>query len=197
VRLPPATRLIVGFEHKEEAERFLADLAERFAKFGLGLKAEKTRLIEFGRNAARERKARGLGKPDTFDFLGFTHICGKTRAGKFQVLRKTISKRCRSKLRELNKELKRRRHLPIPEQGKWLRSVVQGHLNYYAVPGNYKVVSNFVDEVKRLWLMALRRRSQKSRMTWDRFGPLVTSWLPRIRILHPYPEQRFAVMHPR
>jgi len=188
---------IVGFEHKEEAERFLADLGERFAKFGLGLKAEKTRLIEFGRNAAQERKARGLGKPETFDFLGFTHICGKTRAGKFQVLRKTISKRCRSKLRGLNKELKQRRHLPIPEQGKWLRSVVQGHLNYYAVPSNYKVVSNFVEEVKRLWLMALRRRSQKTRMTWDRFGPLVTSWLPRIRILHPYPEQRFAVMHPR
>ena len=113
------------------------------------------------------------------------------------MLRKTISKRCRSKLRGLNKELKQRRHLPIPEQGKWLRSVVQGHLNYYAVPSNYKVVSNFVEEVKRLWLMALRRRSQKTRMTWDRFGPLVTSWLPRIRILHPYPEQRFAVMHPR
>ena len=196
---------IVGSEHKEDAERFLADLVERFladlverfAKFGLGLKVEKTRLIEFGQHAAQEREARGLGKPETFDFLGFTHIGGKTRAGKFQVLRKTISRRSRSKLRELNKELKGRRHLPIPEQGTWLRSVVQGHLNYYAVPGNYKVVSNFVAELKRLWLMALRRRSQKSRMTWDRFGPLADGWLPRIRIMHPYPEQRFAVKYPR
>jgi RNA-directed DNA polymerase len=191
-----ADDFIVGFEHKEDADRFLTDLVERFAKFGLEMKAEKTRLIEFGR-FARGREARGLGKPETFDFLGFTHICGKTRAGKFQVLRKTVSKRYRNKLRELHHELEQRRHLPIPEQGKWLRSVVQGHLNYYAVPGNFKVVSNFVEEVKRLWLRALRRRSQKSRMTWDRFGPLATGWLPRIRITHPYPEQRFAVTHPR
>ncbi len=192
-----ADDFIVGFEHKEDADRFLTDLVERFAKFGLEMKAEKTRLIEFGRFAARGREARGLGKPETFDFLGFTHICGKTRAGKFQVLRKTVSKRYRNKLRELHHELEQRRHLPIPEQGKWLRSVVQGHLNYYAVPGNFKVVSNFVEEVKRLWLRALQRRSQKSRMTWDRFGPLATGWLPRIRITHPYPEQRFAVTHPR
>jgi RNA-directed DNA polymerase len=117
---------IAGFEHKEDAERFLTDLAERFAKFGLELKAEKTRLIEFGRFAARDREARGLGKPETFDFLGFTHICGRTRGGGFQVTRITVSKRRRNKLRELNAELKRRRHLPIPEQGRWLRSVVLG-----------------------------------------------------------------------
>jgi len=192
-----ADDFVVGFEHKEDAERFLTGLAERFATFGLELKAEKTRLIEFGRIAARGREARGLGKPETFDFLGFTHICGKTRGGKFQVLRITISKRRRSKLHELNQELKRRRHLPLPEQGKWLRSVVQGHLGYYAVPGNLKAVSNFVEELKRLWLMALRRRSQKARMKWDKFAPLAARWTPRIRNMHPYPEQRFAATHPR
>jgi group II intron reverse transcriptase/maturase len=188
---------IAGFEHKEDAERFLADLAERFAEFGLELKAEKTRLIEFGRFAARDREARGLGKPETFDFLGFTHICGKTRSGSFQVTRITVSKRRRNKLRELNAELKKRRHLPIPEQGQWLRSVVQGHLGYYAVPGNLKAVGNFVHELRRLWLMALRRRSQKSRMTWGRFTRLAARWMPRIRNMHPYPEQRFAAIHPR
>ncbi|MDA8262197.1 MAG: group II intron reverse transcriptase/maturase [Actinomycetota bacterium] len=192
-----ADDFIVGFEHQEDAERFLAGLVERFAKFGLELKAEKTRLIEFGRFAARKRKAGGLGKPETFDFLGFTHICGKTRGGQFQVLRITISKRSRTKLRELSQELKRRRHLPIPEQGKWLRSVVLGHRAYYAVPGNLKVVSRFVNELKRLWLMALRRRSQKTRMTWHKFAPLAARWMPPIRNMHPYPEQRFAVAHPR
>lgn len=188
---------IAGFEHKEDAERFLADLTERFAKFGLELKAEKTRLIEFGRSAARNREAKGLGKPETFDFLGFTHICGKTRSGGFQVTRITISKRRRDKLRELNLELKRRRHLPIPEQGQWLRSVVEGHLRYYAVPGNLKAVSSFAHELKRLWVMALRRRSQKTRMNWDRFTRQATRWMPRLRNMHPYPEQRFAAIHPR
>jgi RNA-directed DNA polymerase len=192
-----ADDFIVGFEHKEDADQFLADLVERFANFGLELKAEKTRLIEFGRFAAQARQARDLGKPETFDFLGFTHICGKTRAGKFQVVRITISKRSRTKLRELKQELKQRRHLPLPEQGKWLRSVVLGHLAYYAVPGNLKVVSRFVHALKRLWLMALRRRSQKTRMTWDKFALLAGRWLPRLRTMHPYPEQRFAAIHPR
>ena len=172
MRLPPATRLIAGFQHKEDADRFLADLVERFARFGLGLKADKTRLIEFGRSAARDRKAKGLGKPETFDFLGFTHICGKTRAGEFRVQRKTVSKRRRSRLSELNDELKRRRHLPIPEQGRWVRSVAQGHLNYYAVPGNLKAVSSFIYELRRRWMRALQRRSQKTRITWTRYSRL-------------------------
>jgi group II intron reverse transcriptase/maturase len=188
---------IAGFEHKEDADRFLADLVERFARFGLEMKAEKTRLIEFGRFAARAREARGLGKPETFDFLGFTHICGKSRAGRYRVLRKTVSKRRRNKLRELKQELMRRRHLPVPEQGKWLRSVVQGHLNYYAVPGNLEAVSDFIYELKRLWQRALSRRSQKTRMTWPRFSRLAAPWLPSVRNTHPYPEQRFAVRHPR
>ncbi len=192
-----ADDFIVGFENKADAERFQAELAARVAKFGLELKAEKTRLIEFGRFAARNREARGLGKPETFHFLGFTHISGRTRSGKFQVVRFTISKRRRNKLRELNQELKRRRHLPIREQGKWLRSVVQGHLNYYAVPGNLKAVTSFVRELSRMWLMALRRRSQKARMTWDRFAQLLSRWMPRIENKHPYPEQRFAAIHPR
>ncbi len=139
----------------------------------------------------------GLAKPETFDFLGFTHICGTTRAGKFQVLRKTISKRRRNKLRELKQELKRRRHLPIPEQGKWLRSVVLGHLRYYAVPGNLEAASDFIHELRRLWQKTLSRRSQKTRMTWPRFTRLAAHWLPSVRNMHPYPERRFAATHPR
>lgn len=188
---------IVGFEHKEDAERFLSDLAERSATFGSELKAEKTRLIEFGRFAAQHRQERAQGKPETFDFLGFTHICGKTRSGAFQVMRITVSKRSRSKLRDLNAQIKRRRHLSIPVQGRWLRSVVQGYLAYYAVPGNLRAVTSFVYDVKRLWLMALRRRSQRAHLSWQRFGRYTARWLPRIRVMHPYPEQRFATMHPR
>ena len=192
-----ADDFIAGFQYKEDADRFLADLVERFARFGLGLKADKTRLIEFGRFAARDRKAKGLGKPETFDFLGFTHICGKTRAGEFRVQRKTVSKRRRSRLSELNDELKRRRHLPIPEQGRWVRSVAQGHLNYYAVPGNLKAVSSFIYELRRRWMRALQRRSQKTRITWTRYSRLAAGWLPRVRNIHPYPDHRFAVTHPR
>ena len=192
-----ADDFVAGFQYKEDADRFLADLEERFARFGLRLKAEKTRLIEFGRFAACDRQARGLGKPETFNFLGFTHICGETRAGQFQVQRKTDSQRRRIKLRELSDELKRRRHLPIPEQGRWLRSVAQGHLNYYAVPGNLKAVSNFNYELKRRWRKALRRRSQKTRMTWARCDRLAAVWLPKVRNMHPYPNRRFDVTHPR
>ncbi len=191
-----ADDFIVGFEHKEDADRFLAELAARLAKFRLELKAEKTRLIEFGRFAAPKRSARGLGKPETFDFLGFTHMCGKTMRGQFQVVRITSSKRRRNKLRELKLSLRQRRHRPLPEQGKWLRAVVQGHLNYYAVPGNLKMVSNFVYAVQQLWLRALRRRSQRTRMTWQRFARLVARWMPPVRNMHPYPEQRFAATHP-
>src|SRR5215510_8431085 len=146
-----------GFEYEQDAQRFLADLRERFAKFGLELHPDKTRLIEFGRHAAWRRAARGLEKPETFDFLGFTHQCGKTRKGRFWLRRVTISKRMRAKLREVKEELTRRRHEPIPEQGQWLRSVVQGHLAYYAVPGNIHAVATFRTQVTRHWYRALRR----------------------------------------
>ena len=186
-----ADDFIVGFEHQGDAKQFLQDLRERFAKFSLELHPGKTRLIEFGRFAAERRAARGLGKPETFDFLGFTHICGKTREGRFWLRRITISKRLRAKLREVNDQLKRRRHQPIPEQGRWLGSVVRGHLAYYAVPGNVRAVRSFRTQVTRHWCAALRNRSQRHRLTWDRMNRLATRWLPPARILHPYPDMRF------
>ena len=192
VRFPPATRLVVGFEHLGDAKQFLRDLRSRFAKFNLELHPEKTRLIQFGRFAAQNRAERGLGKPETFDFLGFTHFCGKTKDGRFWLRRITIAKRMRAKLRALKEELLRRRHLPIPVQGRWLASVVRGHLAYYAVPGNIDAVSAFRDEVRRLWREALRRRSQRSRLTWERMGRLSTRWLPPARIVHQHPVARFA-----
>ena len=174
-----ADDFIAGFEHQADAQRFLADLRERFAKFGLDLHEGKTRLIEFGRHAARRRKARGLGKPETFDFLGFTHICGKTRDGRFGLRRVTISKRMRTKLHELKSGLMRRRHQPVPEQGRWLASVVRGHCAYYAVPGNSKAVRAFRTQATRHWHRALRRRSQRTRLNWERMDRLATRWLPR------------------
>ena len=186
-----ADDFIVGFEHQEDAQRFLADLRERFAKFGLELHGSKTRLIEFGRHAARRRKARGLGKPETFDFLGFTHICGKTRDGRFGLRRVTISKRMRAKLREIKEELLRRRHQPVPEQGRWLASVVRGHCAYYAVPGNSEAIRAFRDQAARHWYRALRRRSQRTRLNWERMDRLATRWLPQARIRHPWPSVRF------
>jgi RNA-directed DNA polymerase len=186
-----ADDFIAGFEHQADAQRFLEDLRERFAKFALELHPGKTRLIEFGRHAARRRKARGLGKPETFDFLGFTHICGKTRSGRFGLRRYTISKRMRAKLHEVRKELWRRRHLPVPEQGRWLGSVVRGHCAYYAVPGNSKAIRAFRDQVTRHWHRALRRRSQRTRLNWERMDRLATRWLPQARISHPWPSVRF------
>jgi RNA-directed DNA polymerase len=186
-----ADDFVVGFEHKGDAKQFLHDLRERFAKFGLELHPDKTRLIEFGRFAASNRTARGLGKPETFDFLGFTHICGKAKSGAFWLRRITVSKRLRAKLKQVKGQLKRRRHLPIPDQGRWLASVVRGHLAYYAVPGNFRAVSAFRIQVSRHWLWALRRRSQRHRLNWERMNRLVARWLPPARILHPYPEVRF------
>jgi group II intron reverse transcriptase/maturase len=180
-----------GFEYQDDAQRFLTDLRERFAKFGLELHSDKTRLIEFGRHAAWRRAARDLEKPETFDFLGFTHQCGKTRKGRFWLRRVTISKRVRAKLREINEELKRRRHEPIPTQGRWLRSVVQGHLAYYAVPGNTHAVAAFRTQATRHWFKALRRRSQRSRITWTRMNRLANRWLPPARVMHPFPDVRF------
>ena len=186
-----ADDFVAGFEHQADAQRFLADLRERFAKFGLELHPDKTRLIEFGRFAARNRKARGVGKPETFDFLGFTHICGKARSGRFWLRRITISKRMRAKLADVKDQLKQRRHLPIPEQGRWLGSVVRGHHAYYAVPGNSNAAEAFRAEVIQHWFKALRRRSQRHTLTWDRMRRLVLRWLPSTRILHPSPGVRF------
>jgi RNA-directed DNA polymerase len=187
-----ADDFVVGFEHLGDAKQFLRDLRERFAKFSLELNADKTRLIQFGRFAATNRAERGLGKPDTFAFLGFTHICGKGRSGQFWLQRITIKKRMRAKLHEVNDQLKRRRHLPVPKQGQWLASVLRGHYTYYAVPGNLRAVSTFRAQVTRHWLKALRRRSQRHRLNWERMNRLAARWLPPARILHPYPEARFA-----
>jgi RNA-directed DNA polymerase len=187
-----ADDFIVGFEHLGDAKQFLSDLRQRLAKFNLELHPDKTRLIEFGRFAAKNRAARGLGRPETFAFLGFTHICGRTRSGRFWLRRITISKRKRVKLHEVKDQLKRRRHLPIPEQGRWLGSVVRGHVAYYAVPGNSKAVQQFRTQATRLWCESLRRRSQRHRLPWDRMGGLAERWLPPARIQHPFPSVRFA-----
>jgi RNA-directed DNA polymerase len=191
-----ADDFIVGFEYREDAERFLDELGGRFAEFGLELHPDKTRLIEFGRHAARHRAARGEGKPETFAFLGFTHICAASRSGRFWVRRKTDSKRMRAKLKTVKAEIMRRRHLPIPEQGRWLASVIAGHQRYYAVPGNYDAAHVFRTQATRHWHHALRRRSQKTRLTWGRMNRLVSRWLPPTRITHPFPEARFAASHP-
>jgi RNA-directed DNA polymerase len=183
-----ADDFIVGFEHRDDAERFGTELRGRLAKFGLELHPDKTRLIEFGRHAAGNRAARGAGKPETFDFLGFTHICATSKNGRFWLKRITIKKRMRAKLKSLNVEIKRRRHLPIPEQGRWLASVVRGHQAFYAVPGNHDAVNDFRTQVARHWYKALRRRSQRTRITWARMNRIVTRWLPRTRALHPFPD---------
>jgi RNA-directed DNA polymerase len=192
-----ADDFIVGSGYQEDAERFLDELRSRFAKFGLELHPGKTRLIESGRHAARHRKARGLGKPETFDFPGFTHICATAGSGRFWVKRITISKRMRAKLKEVKGQLTQRMHLPVPEQGRWLASVVRGHMAYYAVPGNIQAVAAFRDQAIRHWRRTLRRRSQKTRINWERMDRIATRWLPRARVMHPFPEVRFAATHPR
>ncbi len=188
-----ADDFVVGFEHRADAERFLAELRERLAQFSLELHADKTRLLEFGRFAAERRGRRGVGKPETFDFLGFTHICARTRNGRFRLGRLTMRKRMRAKLHEVNLELRRRRHHPIPEQGRWLGSVVRGHAAYYAVPGNIDAVGQFRTQVTRHWRRWLRQRSQRTRMNWRRMARLATRWLPPARIQHPWPDERFDV----
>ncbi len=191
-----ADDFVMGFEHPWEANRFLGDLQERLRKFGLSLHPEKTRLIEFGSHAAASRKRRALGKPETFNFLGFTHICTTTRKGKrFTIKRKTIAKRLRRKLQEVKLKLRRRLHDPIPEVGKWLGSVVQGFLNYYAVPGNFQSIKSFRTQVARHWFRTLRRRSQRHRLPWDRFRRFADRWLPKCRVLHMYPDARFHAIH--
>jgi len=190
-----ADDFVVGFQHRHEAERFLSDLRQRFAKFGLELHADKTRLIEFGPFAADNRRRRGERKPETFDFLGFTHICGKKRSnGMFTVLRQTMRKRLQAKLAEVKFELRLRLHDPVPEVGRWLRSVITGHTRYYGVPTNSQAISLFRYRVIWLWYRSLRRRSQKTRVTWERMLRSVARWIPPARICHPYPLRRLGVI---
>jgi len=185
---------IVGFEHEADARRFLEAMRERLAEFALSLHPDKTRLIEFGRFAAANRKRRGLGKPETFNFLGFTFICSKSHRGTFLIKRKTRRDRMRAKLKAIKQELRRRMHQPIPVQGKWLGQVVRGYFNYFAVPTNGPTLSAFRFHVLDLWRRSLKRRSQKDGTTWQWMGRLADDWLPKPRILHPWPRIRFALM---
>jgi RNA-directed DNA polymerase len=189
-----ADDFVVGFEHREEAERCLAELRERFARFGLLLHPDKTRLIEFGRYADRNRRDRGDGKPATFNFLGFTHTCSQTRKGRFTVLRQTMRRRWQAKLQEVKAELRRRLHDPIPDQGRYLRSILVGHTRYYGVPRNGPNLQAFRDALTRLWHRTLRRRSQTAFVPWTRMARVALRWLPVPHICHPYPNQRLAFL---
>jgi group II intron reverse transcriptase/maturase len=193
-----ADDFVMGFQHRSDAERCLQELRGRFTKFGLELHPDKTRLIEFGRFAAERRAKRGLGKPETFTFLGFTHQCGRTRRGTFTIKRKSAAKRMRATLHEIKTRLRRAMHFPVAQVGTWLRAVVQGWFNYHAVPGNRPCLDQFRTQIGRLWLHVLRRRSQKGRSrSWERMSRLIRRWLPSARILHPYPNVRLVVPHPR
>ena len=192
-----ADDFIVGFQQEADARRFLDAMRERLQEFALSLHPGKTRLIEFGRFAAESRGRRGLGKPETFNFLGFTFICGKSRSGKFLIRRKTRRDRMRAKLRMIKEEMRRRMHLPIPIQGKWLGQVVAGYFRYHAVPTNSRALVAFRYHVANIWRRTLARRSQKDKTTWERMRKMVADWLPAPRILHPWPNVRFAVTHPR
>jgi RNA-directed DNA polymerase len=186
-----ADDVVVGFQHESDARRFQDDLRQRLAKFGLELAQDKTRLIEFGRFAADNRRRAGLGKPETFTFLGFVHICSTTSNGWFLLRRHTMAQRMRAKLREINLALKRRRHLPIDVQGAWLASVMRGYFAYYAVPTNSQAMSRFRSEVIRLWRQALGRRSQRGHLNWQRMVHIADTWLPRPQDHHPWPNERF------
>ncbi len=188
---------VLGFQNREDADRFLKELQERVRKFGLELHPDKTRLIEFGRYAAERRKKRGEGKPETFNFLGFTHICGRSRKGYFTVTRKTIGKRMAAKLKDIRQKLRKRMHESIEENLKWLQSVVRGYFQYHAVPDNQERMKGFRSEVLRLWFRQIRRRSQKSRWTWTRFLERLGARLPPVEVLHPWPNERFAARYPR
>jgi group II intron reverse transcriptase/maturase len=190
-----ADDIVVGFQSEADAKRFLAELAERFRKFSLELHPDKTRLLEFGPFAARNRKRRGEGKPETFDFLGFTHICGKKRSnGRFTVLRQTIRKRMQAKLNSVKAELRQRMHAPIQDTGKWLRSVVSGHFRYYGVPMNRHALKKFRFRIGWLWHRALSRRSQNGRVPWNRMRRLIDHWLPPVCVYHPFPLRRMGVI---
>jgi RNA-directed DNA polymerase len=190
-----ADDVVVGFERASDASRFLDAMRARLEEFSLSLHPDKTRLIEFGRYAAERRKKKGLGKPETFNFLGFTHICGKSRKGFFQLRRQCRSDRVRVKLSEVKEELRKRRHEPIPETGRWLGQVLNGFFNYFAVPTNYAALRVFRQRVEELWRRTLRRRSQKDLSTFERIKKLAKDYLPEPRIPHPWPDARFAVKH--
>jgi len=192
-----ADDLVVGFQHRTDAQRFLRAFRERLAKFGLELHPDKTRLIEFGRFAARDRKQRGEGKPETFTFLGFTHYCGQRSSdGQFIVWRITAKKRMVAKLKAIKAELRSRMHDRTTAVGEWLRKVVTGYYQYHAVPGNTAQLRIFRNRVCRLWRGVLVRRSQRARMRWERLNPVLDRWVPIPRVLHPYPDARFAATHP-
>jgi group II intron reverse transcriptase/maturase len=192
-----ADDLVVGFEYESDARRFWDAMHERLQEFSLSLHPEKTRLIEFGRHAAARRSQRGFGKPETFNFLGFSFICGKSRRGKFLLKRKTRRDRMRAKLKEIKEALRERMHQPVPAQGAWLKQVVSGYFNYHAVPTNGRALEVFRAEVLKRWRQTLRRRSQKAAVPWARMVVLADDWLPKPRILHPWPDKRFAVRYPR
>jgi group II intron reverse transcriptase/maturase len=188
-----ADDIVVGFEHEADARRFWDAMRSRLEEFSLSLHPDKTRLIEFGRFAAAKRTQRGLGKPETFKFLGFVFICGRTRKGKFQLKRKSRRDRMQAKLSEIKEGLRRRMHQAIPEQGRWLAQVIRGYFAYHAVPTNFPALGAFRHHVKRLWLRPLRRRSHKDRFSWERMTQLADDFLPQPKILHPWPSVRFAV----
>ncbi|MBC7926018.1 MAG: group II intron reverse transcriptase/maturase [Bryobacteraceae bacterium] len=192
-----ADDLVVGFESKADALRFLEQFRARLAKFGLELHPEKTRLLEFGRFAAVDRRERGEKKPETFTFLGFVHQCGTSPRGLFVVWRQTANQRMVAKLKLIKQQLRRRMHEPLEQVGKWLQSVAQGYYQYHAVPGNLRAVNTFRHRLRRLWRSTLRHRSQRPNVGWNRIGPLFDRWLPAPRVLHPYPDARFDARHPR
>jgi RNA-directed DNA polymerase len=192
-----ADDLVAGFQHRADAERFLREFQERLAKFGLEVHPEKTRMIEFGRFAQAKRKQRGEGKAETFTFLGFTHYCGTNSKGHFAVWRRTAAKRMRAKLQGIKQELRRKMHEPVGVVGRWLKRVVEGYYRYHAVPGNLAAMGTFRYRLCKLWRQVLRRRSQRGQPGWDRLRPTFDRWIPRPRVLHPYPSVRFDVLHPR
>src|SRR6202166_411117 len=192
-----ADDIVVGFAHEVDARRFWDAMRKRFEEFALSLHPEKTRLIEFGRQAADRRDQRGLSKPETFNFLGFTHICGRSRQGKILLKRKSRRDRMRGKLKEIKEEMRRRMHQPIPEQGRWLAQVVSGYFAYHAVPTNSATIGAFRHHVVDLWRCSLSRRSQRGGITWQRIKQIADDWLPKPKVLHPWPQQRFAVRHSR
>ena len=185
---------VMGFQYRSDSEQFQTELKERLEKFNLEMHEGKTKLIEFGRFAISNRKKYEEGKPETFDFLGFTHICSKKKNGRFTIYRKTITKRLRDKIKKVRETLLRERHRPVSEHGAWLRAVMQGHFNYYGVPGNRKALDTFRKQIQFSWLRALRSRSQKAlTLTWERMKRLIRTWLPTAKVTHPYPSQRLRV----
>jgi group II intron reverse transcriptase/maturase len=188
---------IVGFQHQKDAEQFLQELKERLHRFGLELHPDKTRLIEFGRFAAQDRARRGEKRPETFTFLGFTHICGEDRRGKFMVKRQTVGKKLKAKVQAVKTELSRHINQPIKEVGDWLTKVINGYYNFHAVPGNYAALTNFRHQIKLAWYKVINRRSQRRSLKWCQMELMAARWLPSPRILHPYPDQRFYRQHPR